>query len=93
MGSRFILSLNSVCKGIKLYLHKVSDIDIAVYNPLWFTMLNSLCIHYPTVLYKRYFSHLNFTIQPFADDTIAYMAIKFTINAQQDLDNLAIWEG
>ena len=34
MGSRFILSLNSVCKGIKFYLHEVPDIDIAVYNPL-----------------------------------------------------------
>ena len=56
-------------------------------------MSNLLCIHYPTVLYKRYFSHLSFTIRLFADDTIAYMAIKSTINAQQDLDNLAIWEG
>ena len=40
MGLRFILSLNSVCKGIKLYLHKLSDIDIAVCNPLWFMMSN-----------------------------------------------------
>ena len=30
MGLRFILSLNSICKGIKLYLHEVPDIDIAV---------------------------------------------------------------
>jgi hypothetical protein len=42
MGLRFILSLNSICKGIKLYLHKVPDIVIAVYNPLWLTMSN-LC--------------------------------------------------
>jgi hypothetical protein len=27
IGLRFILSLNSVCKGIKLYLHELSDID------------------------------------------------------------------
>ena len=27
---RFILSLNSICKGIKLYLHEVPDIDVAV---------------------------------------------------------------
>ena len=40
MGLRFILSLNSACKGIKLYLHEVPDIDIAVCNPLWFTMSN-----------------------------------------------------
>ena len=33
-------SLNSVCKGIKLYLHEVPDYDIAVCNPLWFTMSN-----------------------------------------------------
>jgi hypothetical protein len=26
----FILSLNSICKGIKLYLHVVPDIDMAV---------------------------------------------------------------
>ena len=29
-GLRFILSLNSVCKGIKLYLHEIPDIDVAV---------------------------------------------------------------
>jgi len=27
---RFILSLNSVGKGIKLYLHEIPDIDVAV---------------------------------------------------------------
>jgi len=34
MGLQFILSLNSGCKGIKLYLHEVPDTDIAVCNPL-----------------------------------------------------------
>ena len=34
MSLRFILSLNSVCKGRKLYLHEVPDINIAVCNPL-----------------------------------------------------------
>ena len=29
-GLRFILSLNSVCKGIKLYLHEIPHIDVAV---------------------------------------------------------------
>jgi len=38
MGLRLILSLNSVCKGIKLY--EVPDIDIAVCNLLWFKMSN-----------------------------------------------------
>ena len=28
MGLRFIISLNFVCKGIRLYLHEVPDIDI-----------------------------------------------------------------
>ena len=37
---RCILSLNSVYKGIKLYLQEVPDISIAVCNPLWFTMLS-----------------------------------------------------
>ena len=27
---RFILNPNSVCKGIRLYLHKIPDIDVAV---------------------------------------------------------------
>ena len=40
MGLRFILSLNSLCKGVKLYLHEVPDINIVVCNPLWFTMSN-----------------------------------------------------
>ena len=40
IGLRFILSLNSACKGIKLYLHEVLDSDIVVCNPLWFTMSN-----------------------------------------------------
>ena len=31
-GLRFILSLNSVCKGNKLYLHEVPVIDVAVCN-------------------------------------------------------------
>ena len=31
MGLRFILSLNSACKGIKLYLHEVLDSDIVVF--------------------------------------------------------------
>ena len=37
---------------------------------------------------------INSTILLFADDTIAYMGIKSTINAhlQQDLNKLAIWE-
>jgi hypothetical protein len=30
LSVRFILSLNSICKGIKLYLHVVPDIDMAV---------------------------------------------------------------
>jgi hypothetical protein len=34
MSLRFILSLNSICKGRKLYLHEVPDINIAVCNPL-----------------------------------------------------------
>jgi len=29
-GLRFILSLNSVCKGIKLYLHEIPDNNVAV---------------------------------------------------------------
>jgi len=29
---QFILSLNSVCNGIKLYLHEVPDIDVVVSN-------------------------------------------------------------
>ena len=39
-GFTIFFSLNSVCKGIKLYLHEVPDYDIAVCNPLWFTMSN-----------------------------------------------------
>jgi hypothetical protein len=31
-GLQFILSLNLLCKGIKLYLHKVPDIEVAVCN-------------------------------------------------------------
>ena len=34
MGLRFILSLNSLCKGVKLYLHEVPDIDILI-NDKW----------------------------------------------------------
>ena len=31
-GLQSILSLNLLCKGIKLYLHKVLDIEVAVCN-------------------------------------------------------------
>jgi hypothetical protein len=38
-GLWFILSLNSVCKGIKLYLHEVPDIDVAVYSQTYTDIL------------------------------------------------------
>jgi hypothetical protein len=31
-GLRFILSLNSVCKGIKLYLHEIPDNNSRTYR-------------------------------------------------------------
>ena len=40
VSNGFTIYFKSVCKGIKLYLHEVTNIDIAVCNPLWFTMSN-----------------------------------------------------
>ena len=40
VSNGFTIYFKSVCKGIKLYLHEVTNINIAVCNPLWFTMSN-----------------------------------------------------